>query len=246
MMTLESAIRVVQLNERGRQGRQRAKFMKDIRSQEERERRLREQGDDERQPDLAAMHMQRCYRGFISRKKTNKMCVAIPPNPLYALRYWCSVLLESTCHYPHLHVHPHPNLSLSLLSSILLLSVSHLPSLPPYCPPRPQAFCAPSTTPFLHRRRAEELVFIGMAPPPAKEKEEDPLVKEAAVMKRRKLIQAQHEDEYRQALVALDKEVYDTEGPDMKEEMMDQLRDWCLAPPLMLCRPAPSPHAPAS
>ena len=31
-MTLESAIRVVQLNERGRQGRQRAKFMKEIRS----------------------------------------------------------------------------------------------------------------------------------------------------------------------------------------------------------------------
>ena len=77
------------------------------------------------------------------------------------------------------------------------------------------------------RRRAEELVFIGMAPPPAKVKEEDPLVKEAEVKRRRKLIQAQHEDEYRQALVALDKEVYETEGPDMKEEMMDQLRDWC-------------------
>ena len=37
-MTLESAIRVVQLNERGRQGRQRAKFMKEIRAGEERER----------------------------------------------------------------------------------------------------------------------------------------------------------------------------------------------------------------
>ena len=29
-----------------------------------------------------------------------------------------------------------------------------------------------------------------------------------------------------QALVELDKSVYDNEGPDMKEEMMDQLRDW--------------------
>ena len=37
-MTLESAIRVCQLNERGRQGRQRAKFMKEIRAGEERER----------------------------------------------------------------------------------------------------------------------------------------------------------------------------------------------------------------
>jgi len=65
-----------------------------------------------------------------------------------------------------------------------------------------------------------------MAPPPPKSKEEDPLVKEVEIKRRRKLIQAQHEDEYRQALVALDKEVYETEGPDMKEEMMDQLRDW--------------------
>ena len=34
-MNLESAMRVIQLNERGRQGRQRAKFMKDIRANEE-------------------------------------------------------------------------------------------------------------------------------------------------------------------------------------------------------------------
>jgi len=147
MMTLESAIRVVQLNERGRQGRQRAKFMKEIRMQEERERRLQQQGEDEREPDFSAVLIQQVYRGFISRKKTDVM-------------------------------------------------------------------------------RAEELVFIGMAPPPPKSKEEDPLIKEAEIKRRRKLIQAQHEDEYRQALVALDKEVYETEGPDMKEEMMDQLRDW--------------------
>ena len=44
IMTLESALRVVQLNERGRQGRQRAKFMKEIRMQEERERRIMQKG----------------------------------------------------------------------------------------------------------------------------------------------------------------------------------------------------------
>ena len=76
MMTLESAIRVVQLNERGRQGRQRAKFMKEIRMQEERERRLQQQGEDEREPDFSAVLIQQWYRGYISRKKTNVMCAA--------------------------------------------------------------------------------------------------------------------------------------------------------------------------
>ena len=50
-MTLESAIRVVQLNERGRQGRQRAKFMKEIRSNEEREKRMLASGEDSAEPE---------------------------------------------------------------------------------------------------------------------------------------------------------------------------------------------------
>ena len=53
------------------------------------------------------------------------------------------------------------------------------------------------------------------------------MIKAVEVKQRRKLIQAQHEDEYREDLVTLDREVYENEGPDMKEEMMDQLRDWC-------------------
>ena len=47
-MTLESALRAVQLNERGRQGRQRAKFMKEIRVHEDRERRLQQRGGGEK------------------------------------------------------------------------------------------------------------------------------------------------------------------------------------------------------
>ena len=148
LMTLESAIRTVQLNERGRQGRQRAKFMKDIRSQEDRDRRLMEKKEEEREPEYASVLIQQNWRGYISRKRTNEM-------------------------------------------------------------------------------RAEELIFIGMAPPPRKPRDEDPVIKAVEVKQRRKLIQAQHEDEYREALVTLDREVYENEGPDMKEEMMDQLRDWC-------------------
>ena len=108
-MTLESALRVVQLNERGRQGRQRAKFMKEIRSQEDRERRAMQRGE-EPEPEQAAVMLQQNWRGYASRKATDVM-------------------------------------------------------------------------------RAEELVFIGMMPPPAKRPEEDPIVTEAAVKRRRKLVQ---------------------------------------------------------
>ena len=74
--------------------------------------------------------------------------------------------------------------------------------------------------------RQEELVFIGMKPPPELAPEHDPRLKEVDTKSRRKLIQAQHEQEYRDSLVSEKEEVYQLEGPDMKEEMMDQLRDW--------------------
>ena len=72
-MTLESAIRVVQLNERGRQGRQRAKFMKEIRSAEEREKRLLAAGEDGNEPEKAALLGQRCWRGYISRARSRRL-----------------------------------------------------------------------------------------------------------------------------------------------------------------------------
>ena len=155
-MTLESAIRVVQLNERGRQGRSRAKFMGEIRAGEEREKRMLAAGEDAIEPEKMALLAQRCWRGYISRKQTRAM-------------------------------------------------------------------------------RAEELVFIGMAPPPDKTDEDNPRLKEVEVKGRRKLIQAQHEQEYRDDLVKQKDVVYMTEGPDMKEEMMDQVTRNNL-------RPISSPH----
>ena len=74
--------------------------------------------------------------------------------------------------------------------------------------------------------RAEELVFIGMAPPPPLAAEADPRLHEREVKERRKLIQKQHQKELDDDLVRQQQLVYETEGPDMREEMMDQLRDW--------------------
>ena len=59
VMTLEAALRVVQLNERGRQGRQRARIMSEIRAQEDRERRIMQRGAaDEHDDEEACVKIQ--------------------------------------------------------------------------------------------------------------------------------------------------------------------------------------------
>jgi len=45
--------------------------------------------------------------------------------------------------------------------------------------------------------REEELIFIGMAPPDPLHPDADPRLAEAAVKRRRKLLQAEHEQAYR-------------------------------------------------
>ena len=40
------------------------------------------------------------------------------------------------------------------------------------------------------------------------------------------LIQAQHEREYQDALVNIKEKIREAEGPDIKENMQDQIRQW--------------------
>lgn len=42
----------------------------------------------------------------------------------------------------------------------------------------------------------------------------------------RRVTQEMHEQEYQQALVTIKDKIRDTEGPDMKESMQDQIRQW--------------------
>jgi hypothetical protein len=58
-MTLEDAIRLIQVHERARQGRLRAKFMREIRVQEERERNAANRGAPTLDPDVAAIRIQK-------------------------------------------------------------------------------------------------------------------------------------------------------------------------------------------
>ena len=58
-LTMEDAIRLIQVHERARQGRLRAKFMREIRMQEEREKMAANRGAPTMDPDVAAVHIQR-------------------------------------------------------------------------------------------------------------------------------------------------------------------------------------------
>ena len=58
-MSLEEAIRLIQIHERARQGRLRAKFMRDIRQQEERERLAANRGAPTLDPEVAATRIEK-------------------------------------------------------------------------------------------------------------------------------------------------------------------------------------------
>ena len=58
-MSIEEAIRLVQIHERARQGRLRAKFMREIRLEEEREKLAATRGAPTLDPDVAATRIQK-------------------------------------------------------------------------------------------------------------------------------------------------------------------------------------------
>ena len=65
LMPFEEAIRLIQVHERARQGRLRAKFMREIRQQEAREKQLSIQGVPTLDLDIAAMRIQKVLAAVI-------------------------------------------------------------------------------------------------------------------------------------------------------------------------------------
>ncbi|NWX38790.1 DRC11 protein, partial [Steatornis caripensis] len=72
-MTFEEAVKTIQAAERARQGRRRAAFMKQIYLEERRERPTELDVQMGPNPDDAATCIQKVWRGYIQRKKTEKM-----------------------------------------------------------------------------------------------------------------------------------------------------------------------------
>jgi hypothetical protein len=86
-LTLDDAVRVLQISERGRQGKQRARFMREIRRQEELERKLKETGQAETDPEHAAVVIQKLFRGFKTMRQARtpgaraRAWRSMPPGP---------------------------------------------------------------------------------------------------------------------------------------------------------------------
>lgn len=70
-MSMEEAIRYIQVHERARQGRLRAKFMREIREQEKKDGE-RDKGAPTLDPDVAAIRIQKLWKGFSQRRKTKR------------------------------------------------------------------------------------------------------------------------------------------------------------------------------
>ncbi|XP_069926102.1 dynein regulatory complex protein 11 [Oryctolagus cuniculus] len=76
------------------------------------------------------------------------------------------------------------------------------------------------------RDREEEMVFLGMSPPPLFHEVSATVAQAEKVNRLRSEVQRQHEEEYREAMVTIKNDLKAIEGPDMKESLQDQIRHW--------------------
>uniref|UniRef100_A0AAY4E213 ATPase AAA-type core domain-containing protein n=1 Tax=Denticeps clupeoides TaxID=299321 RepID=A0AAY4E213_9TELE len=145
-MPLEEAVQLLQVSERARQGRLRARLMKEIRDQEG-----RSFGPRALDPDVAATRIQKVWLGYSQRKRTIN-------------------------------------------------------------------------------QRLEELMFLGMPrlPPPLRSTARRSRLHAQHVEDARRTVQDQHEAEYQQALVAIKESVRSVDGPDFRQTLQEQIRQWFL------------------
>lgn len=146
-IALEEAVKMIQIAERARQGRLRAMFMKQIFLQECRAREMKLLGHKLSDTTLAALQIQKVWRGFYQCKKTV-------------------------------------------------------------------------------REREEEMVFLGMKPPPLFNEVSDAVVQSEQVSNLRDELQFKHEQKYQEALVTIKEDLRLLEGSDIREHLQDQIRQW--------------------
>ncbi|XP_042638151.1 IQ and AAA domain-containing protein 1-like [Orycteropus afer afer] len=141
------AIILLQRAERARQGRLRAKFMREIRREEERDRKSREDGRHKFTQDQASVIIQKVWKGYLQRKRTQQ-------------------------------------------------------------------------------DRQVEMEFIGMLPSP-NETEHSGILSQACLREDvRRLRQVEKEEEFQLAMTQTHDSLIETEGPDIKEKMKEQIRQW--------------------
>ncbi|MCJ8734625.1 hypothetical protein PDJAM_G00237410 [Pangasius djambal] len=76
------------------------------------------------------------------------------------------------------------------------------------------------------QEREEEMIFLGMSMKPglAQSRPTVVLAEDKKAVRRSK--QEEHEEDYQKALISISESLRETEGPDMKEMMKDQIRQW--------------------
>ncbi|XP_026334873.1 IQ and AAA domain-containing protein 1-like [Ursus arctos] len=142
------AIILLQRAERARQGRLRATFMREIRKEEERDRKIREDGWHKFNQNEAAITVQKVWKGYLQRKRTQQ-------------------------------------------------------------------------------DRRTEMEFIGMLPSPPSQVENAGVSYQAGLGEDiRRIHQMEKEEEFQLAMVKTHDALKETEGPDMKEKLKEQIRQW--------------------
>uniref|UniRef100_A0A8C0W734 ATPase AAA-type core domain-containing protein n=1 Tax=Castor canadensis TaxID=51338 RepID=A0A8C0W734_CASCN len=146
-MPRTEAIILVQSAERARQGRLRATLMREIRKEEERDQRIREDGRHRFSSDQGAVIIQKVWKGYQQRKRVKQ-------------------------------------------------------------------------------DRRTEMEFIGMLPSPNQTEHMGILSQAFLGEETRRLRQMEKEEEFQLAIAKTHDSLIDTEGPDMREKMKDQIRQW--------------------
>uniref|UniRef100_A0A8C5VKI3 IQ motif containing with AAA domain 1 n=1 Tax=Microcebus murinus TaxID=30608 RepID=A0A8C5VKI3_MICMU len=76
------------------------------------------------------------------------------------------------------------------------------------------------------KEREEEMIFLGMDPPPFFNQVSTTVIKAERVDRLREEIQTKHEANYKAALVTIKDNLKLTEGPDIRESLQEQIRHW--------------------
>ncbi|XP_072833386.2 dynein regulatory complex protein 11 isoform X3 [Pogona vitticeps] len=74
--------------------------------------------------------------------------------------------------------------------------------------------------------REEEMIFLGMSPPLHFQRPSASLLRAQKIDSLRCEIQEKHESDFQKALVTIKEQVREIEGPDIKESLQDQIRQW--------------------
>ncbi|KPP68559.1 hypothetical protein Z043_112753, partial [Scleropages formosus] len=142
VLNIEEAIKIIQVTERARQGRLRAKFMREIQQAEERQKRAK---DVDRGP--AALNQAAVWRGFQQRTKTRK-------------------------------------------------------------------------------ERDEEMIFLGMVLDPDHSQPCSSILVAKANQAKRRGKQEEYEEDFQKSFISVTEKLREMEGPDMRESLKDQIRQW--------------------